>query len=431
MLPTEKQKALNRLVRDCDHVIAEGAVRSGKTVGFMAAFPAYVRYLQLTFGNTFQCLISGRTVESAERNFVRDMMREWGWRYDMRYVRGKLWINGIECDVIGANDEQAYTKIEGATYAVWYGNEITLQNAMFVRMADTRTSHPRAKTMWDCNPDSPYHPIKTDYIDKADGRAIASLHFELDDNRQHLTREYIDKLKTRYNGVFFDRYILGKWVLAEGVIYKVWDAARNETIVFPERHDRVIVAADYGTSIDPCTFGKYYHDRGKWFKVDEIYYDPGDPANNGEELTDDEYVDRFEEWMDDRDREMLETIVIDPSAASLRVALEKRGWGVTLANNDVLPGINTLGSMTKAGTFVVYRPNCPDTIRERGLYRWDEKAALRGETRPLKKNDHTCDCDRYFAMYVNEEQTPEPISTVPSVSDHTMDVLRQMGAIRG
>lgn len=429
MLPTGKQRLLNSLVRDCDHVIAEGAVSSGKTIGFMAAYPAYVRYLQMKYGNTFQCLISGRTVESAERNFIREVMREWNWRYDMRYVRGKLTINGIECDVLGANDEQSYTKLQGATYAVWYGNEITLHNPMFVKMGVTRMRHPRAKTMWDCNPDSPYHPIKTDYIDKCDGLAMASLHFELDDN-PHLTKAYRDKLHSQHHGVFYDRYILGRWVLAEGVIYKVWSSSRNETSLFPENHSRTIVACDYGTSVDPCTFGKYYEYKGRWYKVDEIYYDPNDPVNGGEELTDDEYVAKFEGWLTESDRDMIETVVIDPSAASLRVALEKRGWHVTLADNDVLPGINTLGSMTKAGTFVVVRHNCPNTIRERGLYRWDEKAALLGVTRPLKKNDHTCDCDRYFAMYVSAPDDPQPTSIVSGTSSQTIDILRQLGAIR-
>lgn len=377
--------------------IFEGPVRSGKTMSAnlrTAEFTYHVARHQRELG-----LITGKTQETAEANVVNPLLA-W-FPSHARYVKGRLTLFGHEARVCGVNDAAAEGRIRGGTFIYWYADEVTLYPQNFFDMGRTRLSPPGALALATCNPDSPYHYIKREWIDKQHERDCKVFSFVIDDNPS-LTPEYVESLKRDYTGVFYDRFILGKWVIASGLIYGCWDERRNECAGVPGRAEAIIVSVDYGVT-NPTVFGKHCYCRGTWYRSEEYYWDS---EREKRRKTDDEYADDFDKFCG---RDVPEAVIVDPSAASLALALENRGYNVVPANNDVVLGIRTLSTMMARGEYKVVAAACPDFLRERAQYVWDPKAALRGIDAPLKVNDHAMDDARYFAMYV---AGPEKIPAV-------------------
>lgn len=93
------------------------------------------------------------------------------------------------------------------------------------------------------------------------------------------------------------------------------------------------------------------------------------------------------------------TVLVDPSAASFIVALRQRGVYVIEADNDVLDGIRKTGTLFRRRLLRV-NECCTGLVDELGTYMWDDKAALRGEEKPVKQQDHGPDALRYFVNYL-------------------------------
>ena len=242
--------------------------------------------------------------------------------------------------------------------------------------------------------------------------------FVIDDNPA-LTPEYVESLKRDYTGGFYDRFILGKWVIASGLIYGCWDERRNECAGVPGRAEAIIVSVDYGVT-NPTVFGKHCYCRGTWYRSEEYYWDS---EREKRRKTDDEYADDFDKFCG---RDVPEAVIVDPSAASLALALENRGYNVVPANNDVVLGIRTLSPMMARGEYKVVAAACPDFLRERAQYVWDPKAALRGIDAPLKVNDHAMDDARYFAMYVAGPEKIPAVHEYGTTGGRYDHVIREM-----
>lgn len=88
-------------------------------------------------------------------------------------------------------------------------------------------------------------------------------------------------------------------------------------------------------------------------------------------------------------------VILDPSAASLKAELQRRGYHVQNARNEVLDGISDVCSMLKLGG-LAFMACCERTIREFGTYLWDGGAVDRGQDAPMKESDHAMDACRYF-----------------------------------
>ena len=220
---------------------------------------------------------------------------------------------------------------------------------------------------------------------KAEERGAKRLHFLLEDN-PGLSERAIERAKASFSGVFYDRYILGKWVAAEGLVYP--RAADGEGIVPNEPRDytRFAVSVDYGT-LNPCSMGLWGYCGGVWYRFAE-YYHSGRESH--EQLTDEEYCDALEALAGGRP---LEAVVADPSASSFLTALRRRGkYRVRPADNAVLAGIRDVAAALHEGRIAVCE-NCEAALREFSLYRWDTES---GEDRPVKENDHAMDEIRYF-----------------------------------
>jgi len=254
-----------------------------------------------------------------------------------------------------------------------------------------------AKFFGTTNPDSPYHWLKVNYLDRI-GCGIDNINrysFSIDDN-PNLDPEYVDSLKQEYTGLFYKRFILGQWVLAEGAVYDMWDenihvVDTNAVLraLGKKQFDNYIIGIDYGTN-NPCTFGLFGYNRGGGpvYLVKEYFYNG---REKGRQKTDREYVADFKEFLKGV---RPGAIYVDPSASSFIAEMRHNGFVVTPANNDVLEGIRFVSTMLRGEKFYVDR-SCTDTIKEFGSYVWDDKGQAIGVDRPIKEFDHTMDRNRY------------------------------------
>ena len=364
-----------------------GSVRSGKTVSSIIRWLGYV-----ADGPPGELLMIGKTERTLKRNIL-DVIEQLIGKQNFRLVQGsgECFIYGRRIYIAGANDERAVDKIKGITLAGAYGDEVTTWPESFFKMLLSRLSLPGAKLFATTNPDSPFHWLKTDYLDR-DGLSLAEFHFTLDDNLA-LDPEYVENLKREYTGLWYRRYIDGLWVLAEGLVYDMFDPDIHIIDTLPAMRQEW-VGIDYGTSNPTAFLLVGSGDDGRLYVTDE-YFHKGDDMTSSK--TDAEYSVALREWLGERHPRWL---FIDPSAKSFRTQLhrDRRTFPVfgktAKGNNDVLDGIRKVSNVLSAGRLFIHR-RCANLSRELGVYSWDPKAQERGEDKPLQKNDHTCDALRY------------------------------------
>lgn len=385
----------NSPYKDYDMVIADGAIRSGKTIAMICSF---LRFTQKRH-KAQNFIIAGKTIGSLKRNVVQPMLQiltTWGWDYNFNRSDNYIIVGENTYYLFGANTEASQDALQGLTAAGAFADEIALFPQSFVEQMIGRCSVRGSKLFFNCNPKSPYHYFKEDYIDKAEEKKIYYLHFTMDDNLS-LAVEVKNRFKRMFSGVFFKRYILGLWVQAEGIIY---DMFTDDHIVKTVERDysEYYVAADYGTQ-NPMVFLLFGKASGQWYVVDEYYYDG---RSRGIQKTDEEYHADLITFLDGR---IIRQIVIDPSAASFIACIRKHGlFNVRKGNNDVLKGIrNTATALMKREILV--NDCCKNTIKEFYSYVWDEKALERGEDLPTKVNDHAMDALRYFINTILAKST--------------------------
>lgn len=381
--------------KDYDGIIADGAIRSGKTVSMSLSF---VMWAMASFAgqNLAMC---GKTIGSFRRNvlfWLKLMLRSRGYsvvdhRADNLLVVRK---NGIEnyFYIFGGKDERSQDLIQGITLAGVFFDEVALMPESFVNQATGRCSVKGSKFWFNCNPDGPYHWFKMNWIDKANEKRLLYLHFTMDDNLS-LAEEIKFRYRSMYTGVFFKRYILGLWAVAEGIIYDMFDDEKHvkdiseiaPVLINGGRY----VSCDYGTQNATVFLLWNKGTDGIWYCTREYYYSGRD---EGRQKTDSEYADDLKKWLEETN---IKAVIVDPSAASFIAELRKRGYKVLKAKNDVLDGIRLVGMLLNLGK-IMFSSSCTETIKEFASYVWDEKAMERGEDKPVKQHDHGCDAVRYF-----------------------------------
>ncbi|RKX53695.1 MAG: PBSX family phage terminase large subunit [Thermotoga sp.] len=370
--------------KDKDTVIADGSIRSGKTIAMIASFLMWSQY---TFsGEDF--ILAGKTIGALKRNVIKPMLQilnTWQWEYKYNRSENYIIIGSNTYYMFGANNEASQDVLQGLTAAGALADEVTLFPENFVEQMIGRCSVEGSKIFMNCNPGSPFHYVKTEFIDKATEKQVYHLHFTLDDNLT-LSERIKERYRKMFTGLFYKRYILGLWVLAEGVIYDMFDTDKHVIQEIPEC-DEYIVSIDYGTG-NPTVFLLIGIKDGKYYVMDEYYYSGRD---KGRQKTDSEYADDFKEFVKGR---RISAIYADPSAASFITELRKRGHYVIPADNAVLDGIRYVANLISQNRLFVHE-KCRNTITEFTVYSWDPKAAQRGEDKPLKEHDHTMDALRY------------------------------------
>jgi PBSX family phage terminase large subunit len=300
--------------------------------------------------------------------------------------------------IVGANDERASAKIQGSTLLGALVDEASILPQSVWQMLMSRLSLPGSRLYATSNPDSPYHWLKTDWIDRSEELGAKVWHFGFDDNPS-LTPDFKAQLAREYVGLWYQRYIEGKWVLAEGTIYDFFDPKEHVIKMPPGAADYYVVGVDYGT-INPCVFTLIaYSNRTQpnmWIE-DEWYWDS---SKRLIQKTDAEYAEDLKKFIAGKN---VKAIYIDPAAASLKAECNRIGVHQMYdANNDVLNGIRYVSTLIKMGTLRVCSC-CQNHIKEFGSYVWDNNAARRGEDKPKKEHDHAMDAARYgiFTHFFN------------------------------
>lgn len=390
MISPKQAKILAFSYSKYDALICDGAVRSGKTSIMMWAF---VRWAMENFsGQRFG--VCGRTVDSCTKNIIvpftaMSLAKE---RYIIRWRRGDKVMEVRRgavtnyFEVFGGKDEASYTLIQGRTLAGVLLDEVVLMPRSFVEQALTRCSVDGAKLWFSCNPGSPQHWFYTEWIKRHKERNALYLHFEMTDN-PGLSEKTLERYQNMFTGVFYDRYIRGLWVLAEGLVY---DFGEENIVDDVPESGEYYISCDYGT-LNPFSAGLWCWDGKTATRIREYYYSGREEHRN---KTDEEYYTELEKLVGELP---VISVIVDPSAASFIEVIKRHGkFKVRKAVNDVLPGIATTARYLRSGALKIHR-SCKDAIREFGLYRWDEKST---EDRPIKENDHAMDDTRYFAMTV-------------------------------
>ena len=363
--------------------IWEGAVRSGKSFASILRFIKFIRY-----GPPGDAAIVGKTDRTIKRNVIVPMQEMLGT--DLRYKAGigevKIW--GRTIYVIGANDDRAEGKIRGATFAGVLVDEVTLIPENFFRMLLSRLSIAGAQLFGTTNPDSPFHWLKKDFIDRQD-LDLSVFSFTLDDNPS-LEPLYVEALKREYTGLWRDRYIDGKWTLAEGTVFDMFDTNLHVIDTIPGLADYYVVGVDYGTRNPTafCMIGYSSRTYPNMWLEKEYYWDSNREIR---QKTDSEYAEDLVRFCDGKN---VQGLYVDPSAASFKLELLRSGLSPMDADNEALDGIRFHASLLSNGTFKICR-NCTHAIGEYGCYRWNSTAQRRGEDKPIKEHDHMMDALRY------------------------------------
>lgn len=386
----------NSPVQDKDGIIADGAIRSGKTLAMSLSF---VIWAMTTFNNQ-NFGMCGKTIGSFRRNvlfWLKLMLRSRG--YGVADHRADNLIVVTRGDItnyfyiFGGKDERSQDLIQGITLAGCFFDEVALMPESFVNQATGRCSVDGSKFWFNCNPDGPYHWFKINWIDKIFEKNLLYLHFTMDDNLS-LSEKIKARYRAMYTGVFFQRYILGLWVVAEGVIYDMFDTVKHTVKSLTGLlNDLYYVSIDYGTQNATVFLLWCKNNQGKWICIKEYYYSGLDES---EQKTDTEYADDLKAFLGDIKPR---AIIIDPSAASFIAELRKRGYNIKKAKNDVLDGIRYVATLLNQ-ELIAFSEECKNTILEFNSYIWDTKASERGEDKPIKQHDHAMDAVRYFCYTI-------------------------------
>lgn len=204
--------------KDRDIMIADGSIRSGKTIACICSFLMFV-FLHFK-GENF--IIAGKTIGALKRNVIKPMLQileSWGIGYNYNRSGNYIQVAGHTFYLFGANNEASQDSLQGLTAAGAYADEAALFPESFAEQMLGRCSVKGSKVFLNCNPESPNHYIKKEFIDKADDKNICRLHFTLDDNLT-LDHSTVERYHRMYTGVFYERFIKGLWVAAEGLVYK-------------------------------------------------------------------------------------------------------------------------------------------------------------------------------------------------------------------
>lgn len=368
--------------------ILEGSVRSGKTYISLVLWAFWAKSMPED-GNY---LMVGKTLTSLRRNCL-DLLQELigtnNFTYSLSKKEGRLFGRLVYLE--GVNDARAEGKIRGMTLTGAYCDELTLFTEDFFSMLLSRLSKKGAKLFGTTNPDNPHHWIKENYIDRQDELNMMVMQFLIEDN-DFLDPEYVENLKKEYTGVFYDRFILGLWVIAEGIVYPNFDKEKHVIRYIQPKEDngRYYISVDYGT-YNPFSAGLWRIEGKKAIRIKEIYYD-GRKARK--QKTDEEYYADIETLAGDH---YIQYIIVDPSASSFIETIKRHGkFHVRKAVNDVLDGIMNVSSFLNAG-MILFDESCESTFKEFRSYAWDDKST---EDKVIKESDHAMDDIRYFCSTI-------------------------------
>lgn len=400
-----------------------GAVRSSKTVCSLLRWLQYLRN-----GPAGPVAMIGRTERTLKRNVLDPIVDMVGSsRFKVMSGAGEAEFLGRKIYLAGADNETAVAKIQGMTLAGFYGDEIPVWAEDVFKMATTRLSIPDAQWFGTGNPASATHWLKTGVINRAmteidlngnvihrygdDAVEVRVFHFQLKDNPT-LDADFVRRLEREYTGIFYQRFILGKWVMAEGAVYPMWD----ENLHVIPNHKVPFITRWIGTGTDVGHTNPFHsvllglgadprNDSEKALFITHEWRH--DPRATMRDMTALEYVQAYRKWLVEAEIPGVqepgrlplcgiepEQHFVDPAAKGYRIQLFRDGINSWPADNAVLDGISTGATLLKSRKLYVAE-RCTELRAEFPDYAWDDKAAAKGEDKVLKVRDHGLDAGRY------------------------------------
>jgi PBSX family phage terminase large subunit len=391
-------------VRSIAHATARiniwhGAIRSGKTIASLVAFLLAI----VAAPSSGLIIVVGRSLQTIERN-VLDPLQDTSLFGPVaglvHHTRGATTavILGRTVHLIGAADARAEGRLRGLTACLAYVDEATLIPRGFWNQLLGRLSVPGARLMATTNPDNPGHWLRKEFINRASELNLRHWQFQLDDNPA-LDPGYVTSLKAEYVGLWYRRFILGHWVQSEGAIYEAFDTERHVVTELPTITRWLCDAIDYGT-VNP--FADLLIGLGSDQRLYVVSEYRHDSRTARRQMTDGEYSQARRRWLaavPHPGSNVLgvrpEWTIVDPSAASFIEQLHRDNTpSVMPADNTVLDGIRAVAGLFSADRLRVHR-SATGLIDELPGYSWDDEAAEKGEDKPIKQHDHSCDALRY------------------------------------
>ncbi len=390
-----------RSIMECNARINlwHGAVRSGKTIASLLAFVFAV----VQAPKNAHIFVVGKTQFTAEQNIIDVLMQHDGpfgpiARY-VHHTRGArtATIFGRTVFIVGANDVSAETKIRGSTASIIYIDEVTLIPEGFFAMALSRLSVKGARLFGTTNADGPAHWLRQKYMLKTDLN-MRQWAFNLDDN-PFLEPDFVAGMKAELSGLWYRRFVLGEWCLAEGAVFDMWDPARHIVKTLPPIVEWVALGIDYGTTNPTAAELIGLGADGKLYVVSEYYYDWHISHRKKVEA---EYAEEIKSWLSNvplgapggPTGPHPRWTAIDPAAASFRLKMHEIGLASFPADNEVLPGLRSMSSLLATGRLLIHE-SCKGLITEIPGYSWDPDQAEKGKDEPIKVADHGIDAVRY------------------------------------
>lgn len=397
---------LNPKYKNIETLICDGSIRSGKTLCMSIS---YILYTMHNFNNTDHIFL-GDSIGALYRNVINRLVMIFAARgYNIKDNRSQHVLTfqyGGKTNryyLFGANNSKSPNAIRGLTAGCMFADEVAEMPEETVRVATQRCNFDKSTYWFNCNPTGPYNWFKQKWINHLDRHHALRIPFRLEDNPA-LSQHVIDRYKRSYTGVAYERDILGKWVIASGLVYDNF----NDDMIKPQppRNEttKYIVSCDYGAQ-NPTTFLLWGYRRrtGRWYCLNEYFYDARHSPQNKDDR---QYAIDLTHWLDQWQRGLRPPIIIDPAAQDFVIMCEHFGYHVLNTNKDVITGIRLCQVRMNQGK-VVFCKNCIHTIREFHVYVWDEKAQQRGEDKVVKHHDHDMDAFRYFVVDMLPERTKQ------------------------
>ena len=378
--PKQRDMMTEIIAGDKTELVVSGPVQSGKSVSSVFAFAAYAS--QFSNKVFLLCSRSQRQLDGATLKYFREFSEVTGleWRKRVQHFEMSSLTGGTNrfYTLLGS-DASSEGRARSFTAQGALVDEATLVPTEFLNSVADRCSMPGAKLVLTTNPSGPMHPIKANMIDQG----VTWYPFELSDNPM-LTPEYIAGLKRRYSGAMQRRMVYGEWASGEGAVYPVVPTGTPPV----GEADRWILAADYAHSSVTHAVLIGMWEQGAWV-IGEWRHDARDKGS----INVREQARRI-----NRDLvggRHISLACVDPSAPAFRKALSHElRRRVFKADNDVKRGIQLVRQRFEDGTLTVGN-RCTELTRELSNYTWDERAALFGDDKPVKQDDHGPDALRY------------------------------------
>lgn len=361
--------------------VKSGATRSGKTYMDYYLIPKRIRAVA---GKSGLVVLLGNTKGTLQRNIIDPLQLIWGERL-VSSIRSDntAVLFGEKCYCLGADKINQVDRLRGSSIKYCYGDEVVTWHEDVFSMLKSRLDREYSIFDGTCNPEGADHWFKEFLDSNAD---IYCQNYTIYDNPFN-PPEFVRNLEKEYDGtVYFDRYIKGLWVNAEGLVYPMWNGQLVLEDYTPSGWGEWYISGDYGT-VNPCSLGLWWVNDDMAVRVDEYYFDS---RKRNCSKTDEEHYEALEELAGDRD---ITYVIVDPSAASFIETIRRYGrFAVKRADNNVLDGIRrTATLMNRKKIYVTER--CTGFLSEIRKYSWNPKAK---QDEVLKENDHAMDDTRYL-----------------------------------